>query len=1053
MSSNKKNSPVIHNKLVRDLIPKIVREQGKTPFNRKLEPEEFLKAAADKLLEEAYELYSECNLSNPKGILKESADILEVILALLNRHNFTLKDLLEERESRKQARGAFEERFFLESVNGKCPSYVIADHPLAVSTRVNPPLLLELIKSEIYKSDAVWIASAFFSSSVINMLLDTLNEFISSGGILRVLLSTMGNFNNPDHFIHLMEQVRGIGLKIFHPPGIPLTEDPPSFHLKTYLFQRRDGSGSIIIGSSNFTAGGFGKNIEWNYFSPGEVNLPFDGKTPFQYFRQEFEHLWEKESCEVTDEFLAAYRRRYERNRTLAIELFESEAPYGQVFTPNAAQKESLNELSIMRSEGTDKASIIAATGIGKTYLAAFDFKQSRMKKILFIAHRENILATSLRIFETIMQDSHFGTVYGGGKRNISDHRGVFAMVQTISRNLEDFDPCEFDYIVVDEFHHGMAATYLRVIDYFRPKFLLGLTATPERLDGRDVLELCDYNVAYEVRLLDAVEKGWLSSFQYYAIYDRTDYEKIAWRSTHYDEEELTKALSNDTRTSIVVNNLKKFLPSKGKIKALAFCSSIAHAKFTAHTMTNYHGIDAIALTGESSEEERSLAISNLKNEKHPLKVICSIDIFNEGIDIPEVSHVLFMRPTESFTIYLQQLGRGLRKHPGKEFLVVLDFIGNFRKAHIAPLALSGYTSVNDYLIELKSIRRKNALDIKVPDCCYISIDKEVQRIWDNEINDILSIMPQKERLKQLYQDIKDDLGKSPELKDFIASPHDPNPSVFIKEFENWLRAKLYCEGSLSEDEQSLLETPGERFLEHLESGLNEVKSYKMVVLKALLGIPGVQWKVEDIARSFLNFYLSNKDKLHDYDELARSTNPDNYSLNKVESHIKEKPLRYLSNKEEDWFIFDKGSNVFKLKEDIIPFWNDPFFRKLVDDRLDFLLHRYFYQRGKKMFITYSPEILLSGFPIDRDFAIVAFQESPIAPGDRRKITLVMNNNAYEAEIQRDKANRKYSLLYDKNSLLAEALRENLLKVRQSHNEKSLLLSIIGKHKFELRIL
>jgi superfamily II DNA or RNA helicase len=401
------------------------------------------------------------------------------------------------------------------------------------------------------------------------------------------------------------------------------------------------------------------------------------------------------------------------------------------------------------------------------------------------------------------MREPDFGSIPGGGNGRVHDGRAVFAMVQTLGRkkNLRDFAPGAFDYIVIDEFHHGMAASYRRIIDYFQPRFFLGLTATPERMDGRDVLALCDYNIAYEVRLLDAVDRGWLSPFQYFAVYDETDYEQIAWRGTRYDEAELDQALLRDTRTAIIAHNLKKYLPSSGKIKALAFCNTVAHARYTAERLRRDHSIAAVALTGESDDDFRTETISRLRDENDPLEVICTVDIFNEGIDIPELTHVLFLRPTQSFTIFLQQLGRGLRRAPGKNFLVAIDFVGNFRKVHVAPLALAGFTSVEQYA-EACRVKGCGEIGEQIPAGCYLNADTDVQRIWDKEIRRIVEgDSSREERLKALYLEVRGDLGESsPTLLDFLGNPHDVDPYLFIRSFGGWLRAKLYCEGDLSDD-------------------------------------------------------------------------------------------------------------------------------------------------------------------------------------------------------------------------------------------------------------
>ena len=827
--------------------------------------------------------------------------------------------------------------------------------------------LLALIKSELSRSDAAWFASAFYSPCVANLLISDFERFTERGGELRILLSTMGNINKPEYFSHLREFVPGAGLRIFHPPDVPFDENPPNFHVKAYLFRHQNGAGAMMIGSSNFSEAGFLKNIEWNYFTPRTADRISGNDDPFSVACLAFKNYWSEQSVDVTDDFLAAYRRRWLKQHDAAASgravegIFEQESSYNAFAAarvrPNVPQREALENISGMREAGVGKLAVIAATGIGKTYLAAFDFQQSGFKRVLFIAHRETILRRARESFAKVMRNPAFGSILGGGNGKVSEYApgadgdgAVFAMIQTLSRegNLHAFSPDAFDYIVVDEFHHGMAASYRKALDYFQPRFFLGLTATPERMDGRDVLALCDYNVAYEVRMLEAVDRGWLSPFQYFAVYDETNYEHIAWRGSRYDEEELDQALSRDTRTAIIARNLKKYLPSSGKIKALAFCNTVAHARYTADHLRRDHGIAAVALTGESGDGDRAQTIERLRDENDPLEVICTVDIFNEGVDIPELTHVLFLRPTQSFTVFLQQLGRGLRRAPGKNFLVVIDFIGNFRKAHVAPLALAGFASVNEYA-EAAWKNDRIGIGGRLPDGCYLDADLDVQRIWDEEIRRIVQGgLSKEERLKALYSEIKGDLGEaSPTLLDFLDNPHDVDPHLFIRAFGGWLRAKLSCEGALPEDEKRMLDTPGETLLKHIEMDLNPVKSYKMVVLQTLLTLPGTAWDIGILADGFKEFYLKNPEKQYDYEDMAKSTNPEAFPLARVETKLKAMPLNFLSNTQSDPFILDKEGGMFRLKDEYAPYWNNSTFRNLLRERIEYTLARYFQQRGK----------------------------------------------------------------------------------------------------------
>jgi superfamily II DNA or RNA helicase len=979
-----------------------------------------------------------------ESILDRSAETVSAILAGLETRGIS--------PERLSARLSAPADFSTGQARGNPPSFLFTPKDAAQ--------MVDLIRKEMAVSQSVCVASAFYSPGVINLFMNGFTRFVETGGDLRILTSTMGNFNRPDYLAHLRDAVPGLHVRVWHPPEFPIHTTPPPFHPKVWLFHHRDGEGAFLIGSSNFTPAGFLKNVEWNYFSAREVNIPFEEESPFEAALSEFTRYWDQESIEISDEFLEAYRNRRQVPEMGRGDVFESPAagwgasdpgpgPETSVeVTPNPAQEEALGNLTRMRGQGIKKASVIAATGVGKTHLAAFDYRNSGCGSILFIAHRENILLKAREIFQGVLKDHFFGEILGAGNHAQNGSRAVFAMIQTLSRpeQLDRFPPEYFDYLVVDEFHHGMAPTYLKAIDHFKPCFLLCLTATPERMDGRDVLRLCDYNVAYEVRLLDAVDRGWLCPFQYFAVYDKTDYERITWRGTHYDEEELTRALSSDTRTAIVATNIRKYLPSTGKIKALAFCSSVAHARYTANRLTMDHGIEALSLSGIDSGGERAAALARLEDENDPLRVLCTVNIFNEGVDIPALSHVLLLRPTQSFTVFIQQLGRGLRKAPGKDYLVVIDFVGNFRKAHVAPLALSGYTSLQEFVADGATFKTDGP-GVTLPKGCYLDPDLEAKRVWDREIRAVLKgKIPVKERLKALYTEIRDNLeGESPSLTDFLNNAGPVDPYVFIRHFGNWLRAKLACEGRLDDRERRLLDTPGEAFLSHLESGLNPKKSYKMVVLTCLLELEGNEWKVDDIAVAFRRFFLDHRDKRFDYEELAGFENPGNFPLSKVRSKLIEMPLNFLSNAEKDWFILNRDRGMFSLKPEATPFWEDSFFRGLVKDRVQFGLVRYFSRKGRVAEVLYEKGILESGFPVGRDFACSFYSENPLKPGEARQVKLTVAGREYGVSFLRAASGKEYRIGYEPENRVATAFRD-FLGSRFREHETAFTLKVSGKN-------
>ncbi|VBB41598.1 Type III restriction protein res subunit [uncultured Desulfatiglans sp.] len=1017
--------PVIYRKLVRDRIPEIIREAGKAPFVQTLGDDEFRPVLGRKILEEAHELFSAWRAKDSHGVLTESADLLEAVLAALREEGFTFHDLEQARRTRAAERGCFHEKLFLEAVNGYIAQTASGrDTPAFLFNPGDALDLIELIRSELLRSTDAWIASAFSSPSAVNLLLTGFERFVASGGRLRLLLSTMGNVTRPEYLSHIERLLPGGEVRVFHPPQMPFDRVPPDFHVKAYLFKRRDGVGSVIIGSSNLTGAGLTTNIEWNYFTSSEINLAFEEAAPFEAAVRIFDQYWTKQSVPVSEDFLEGYRRRFHTVPESAApkayhpehfrdkQVAEGSSPRQEPVHPNTPQIEALEKLAEMRAQGVERAAVIAATGIGKTYLAAFDFRTSGCRRMLFIAHRQTILLKAMESFRTVMNLPYFGALCTAEDRPASDHPAVFAMIQTLSRHstLEKLPPDSFDYIVMDEFHHSQAATYRRVIEHFRPQFFLGLTATPERMDGRDVLAHCGYNIAYELRVLEAIERGWLTPFQYFAVYDETDYSRITWRGTQYDEHELDQALSTDTRTAVIARNLSNFLPSMGKIKALAFCSSIAHARYTARHLSLSHGIPARALLGEDSEETRQATIRCLRDEKDPLKVICSVDIFNEGVDIPELTHVLFLRPTQSFAVFLQQLGRGLRRSPGKDFLVAIDFVGNYRKVHVAPLALCGYTSIETFIKDFAGKVRPDPRKM-LPASCFLDPELKVQRIWDDELKTILGRhTPLAERLKSFYLEIRENLGgRSPQLMDLFAAGYDIDPRAFISHFGNWLRAKLYCEdGRLDPCEKDILDTPGEAFLQHLEKDLRPVRSYKMVVLLSLLEMPGTQWAIEDIAVRFLNHFLAHPDHLPDYEDLARAEEPGKFPLDLIIRKLRKMPLHFLSNSPKDFFILDLNQNRFLLQQAVHPFWMNDHFRMLVRDRATFALAEYFRRKALRQTVYAGPDVTESTFKLRPELAELLLGARRLPPGGEKLVRVKMNGEKWQATLRRSSDGRSF---------------------------------------------
>ena len=960
----------VYNKLVRDLIPERIAESGKSSSVSVLDDPAFSYALRLKLLEEAHELFQ---AESREQIVNESADLLELMETILKRHGISWEEVFSRQAGKRASAGAFKRQVMLHATASSPERAQSAGREAALPQLLTFDSLIglvDVIKRELLDADVLHIASAFYSRGMLNLLLDPFLDFLRRGGRLRLLTSVMGNFNNPLDLLHLGTQLPGIEIRIFYPLGplgIPdFAQEPPSFHIKSFLFEKPTGQHSIIVGSSNLTGSGLARNHEWNYFSNGETNLLFKNNlSAFRSALKEYDAYWNESSIPVDERFLKAYLPRWEKAHELRVAVAgEMSRAFQAPAAPRPSQVAALQSLAERRQQGIARTTVIAATGLGKTFLAAFDFKQSKMGRVLFIAHREGILTKAMEAYRKVLEDPGFGALLSGTCKPSGKSSSLFAMVQTLSQpaTLAGYPPNAFDYLVVDEFHHAEAESYRRILDKFQPSFLLGLTATPERMDGRDVLKICDYDVAFETRLFDAIENRWLVPFQYFAIHDKTDYSSLRWTNRGYIESELDEVLMQDTRAELVFKNLVKFLPATGKIKALAFCSSRSHAEYMNRKFNDLGkaaGMASCYLLGESSQEERDSAMRRLQDEKDPLQVICSVDIFGEGIDIPAVSHVLFLRPTQSFTVFLQQLGRGLRHLPEKDYLVALDFVGNFRQSYVAPLALRGYTSAE----QCRRARKEKKPEPVLPAACCVSVDTQVRRIWDTEIKRLFTPANRLEALKEIYHDLCSTLGKSPSIMDFFANPAELDPYMFIKEKGlggNWLRVKSFM-GDLTEYEAGLLNTPGEKLLQHMEKELSPVKSYKMVVLKSLLELGGVEWGVEKIATLFRQYYLENRDRLMDYDELSRESDPAGFPISKVVTHLIRMPLERLENSGGEFFELDKQKRVFQIRRDYRDYWLMPEFQGLVRDRVEFALARYFYRKERGSSVSAS----MRGFAVE----------------------------------------------------------------------------------------
>ncbi len=744
------------------------------------------------------------------------------------------------------------------------------------------------LKESIGNADSIDIIVSFLMKSGVKLIIDDLNDAAKRNAKIRILTGSYLNITEPEALFLLKNELKGhADLRFYSHPD-------RSFHPKAYIFHRND-SDEIYVGSSNISRGALTDSIEWNYHFKKS-----DNEKDFEYFQDTFDDLFSNHSVEITDDVLNEYSSKWKRPK---LQLNQKD---DELFEPNGAQIEALYRLNKSREEGYDKALVVAATGIGKTYLAAFDTEN--YKKILFVAHREEIIRQAAESFKRIYPEKSQGFYYNRIKQKESDI--TFALVQSLGKksNLEDFKKDRFDYIIIDEFHHAVAGNYRRILDYFTPKFLLGLTATPERLDSRDVFALCDYNNVYEIRLKEAINKGYLAPFRYYGIYDDTvDYSQINMRNGKYDEKDLEERLMINRRADLVLNHYLKY----NSTSAIGFCSSRNHAEYMAGYFTE-NGIPSAAVYSGSQgkyTQERQSAISKLKSGQ--LKILFTVDMFNEGVDIPSVDTVLFLRPTQSPTIFLQQLGRGLRKDEGKKHLTVLDFIGNYRKANLVPFLLSGY----DY--STKTLLNESVMEFEYPDDCYIDFDFELIDLFRIQASQELNV---KERIVMEYESVKSQISERPTRVDLFLKMDENiissmKKSSKINLFRDYLKF-LKDNGELDSEEIEFVSTPAHEFLKAIET-TSMTKSYKMPILKAFYNDGNIKLNItdDDVYESMKKFY-SYKSNAVDMLKDKSSKNFASWDRKKYISLAKRNPIKFLQKTHGEFFKPKEGY-ALSLSEDL----------------------------------------------------------------------------------------------------------------------------------------
>ncbi len=525
------------------------------------------------------------------------------------------------------------------------------------------------LRKEILSSDKIDLLVSFIKWKGIRILERELREFTERGGKLRVITTTYIGATDAKA-VEFLASLENTEVKVSYNTG------NERLHAKAYLFQRNTGFHTGYIGSSNFSRSALTDGLEWNLkITTKEVSHIIDK------FKKTFEAYWQNSEFELYDQNIhsvklveALKQGKFSKEYTFTTSFFD--------IKPFHYQNEILEKLDVERSiHYRYKNLLVAATGTGKTVISAFDYKNFRSNnkssRLLFVAHRKEILQQAQATFRGVLKDNNFGDLWVDGLEPTSNEY-VFASVQTLNNRLKEIKLSQeyYDFIIIDEVHHISASTYRPIINYFKPKVLLGLTATPERIDNENILEDFCNRIAAEIRLPEALNKKLLSPFQYFGITDSIDLTAVKWEKGKYVASELTSLYTkNDVRVGEIISSLNKYTNDINDVRAIGFCVTIEHATFMAEKF-NLAGLKAECLTAKNSNERDRIREQFRKKEFNYLFVV---DIFNEGVDIPEIDTVLFLRPTESLTVFLQQLGRGLRLAEGKDCLTVLDFVGNSR--------------------------------------------------------------------------------------------------------------------------------------------------------------------------------------------------------------------------------------------------------------------------------------------------------------------------------------------------------------------------------------
>jgi superfamily II DNA or RNA helicase len=735
-----------------------------------------------------------------------------------------------------------------------------------------------------------WFSVAFITYGGINPLLGTLDRLRKLGIKGKILTSNYLNFSEP-RALDVLRKFDNLEVKVYE----------SNFHIKGYMFQGPKIS-TFFIGSSNLTNQALSTNQEWNVRLTG-----YESGALLKSLDENFTTLWSA-ATQITKEWLFNYYQVY-NERTKKRE-FQSQIDFDKkIFKPNSMQEEALESLRDLRANGANKAILISATGTGKTILVAFDVKEYNPKRFLFLAHREQLLNQAEESFREILGCNIDTGILSGTKRNF-DSKYLFSTMNMMAKESiqKQFDPDSFDYIVIDEAHRAAANSYKAILSYFKPKFLFGMTATPNRTDAKEVLSLFDYNIALRINLQRAMREDLLCPFHYFGISEIYINEQLLSDNNTIND------LEDDERVKHIIDKIEFYGFSGDRVKGLIFCSRVDEAEKLSSKF-NKRGYRTQALSGKNSDTDRFDAIVKLEEDKismPQLDYIFTVDVFNEGVDIPSVNQIVLLRSTESSLVFIQQLGRGLRKFYNKEFVVIIDFIGNYEKNYNIPIALYGDRTCNKESIG-KTVSDGSRF---LPGSSTIFFD-EISKQQIYKSIDIGKI-GNKADIRDAYKILKNEINKIPSFTEFRRSSRVEMNKVF-EEFGSYYSLMRVCE---KEDFPYLLSTNEFTALDFLSKKVGRGKDYNLIAL--------LKYLIND------DDYTSINDAL--LDTLFKIVT---HSFSTVSKTAKSLKVHGACN------FAEKNGEIIVKSKTLTKYLENPDFKMAVDEIIKFAAERYWSKYSK----------------------------------------------------------------------------------------------------------